>query len=70
MSNDRRHVGVMEQLQVTDDLAVVIGNRRAQLSPSEALRTAERLIRRATVRMIEEEADNAAAASDPKRRGT
>jgi hypothetical protein len=53
----------MEQLQITDDLAVVIGNRRAQLSPGEALRTAERLIRRATVRMIEEEADNAAAAS-------
>jgi len=47
----------MEQLQVTDDLIAVIGNRRAQLSPGEAFRTAERLIRRATVRMIEEEAE-------------
>ena len=53
----------MEHLQITDDLAAVIGNRRAQLSPSEALRTAERLIRRATVRMIAEEVDRADARS-------
>jgi hypothetical protein len=33
MSNGRRHVGAMEQLQITDDLPVVIGNRLVPVGP-------------------------------------
>jgi hypothetical protein len=40
---------------VTNDLALAIGDRSAQLLPGEAFRLAECLIRRATVRMVEEE---------------
>src|SRR4051794_17910479 len=46
---------------ISDDLAVAIGDRSVQVSPSEAFRLAERLIRRATVRMMVEEAGCASA---------
>jgi hypothetical protein len=44
------------QITVAEDLAVGIGDQIARLSPGEAFRLAEKLIRRATVRMIAEEA--------------
>jgi hypothetical protein len=44
------------QVTVAEDLAVGIGDQTARLSPGEAFRLAEKLIRRATVRMITEEA--------------
>jgi hypothetical protein len=53
------------QVNVGDDLAVAIGDRSARLSPGEAFRLAERLIRQATVRMIVEET----ARSDRRARG-
>ena len=68
MSEGRRHVlrDVAEnQMQVTvaDDLAVAIGDRSTQLSPGQAFKLAERLIRQATVHMIAEEADRADVSS-------
>ena len=51
------------QVQVDPDLPVAIGDQTARLSPGEAFRLAERLIRSATVRMIAEEADRADADS-------
>jgi hypothetical protein len=61
---------------VSDDLALSIGNQSARLSPGQAFQLAERLIRRATVRMIEEEMGGddlspipaAALSSGPQRR--
>lgn len=49
------------QVQIDGDLSVAIGSRKAQLSPGEAFRLAEQLIRSATARMIVEEADRAGA---------
>jgi hypothetical protein len=49
------------QITVAEDLAVGIGDQIARLSPGEAFRLAEKLIRRATVRMIAEEAQSRAA---------
>jgi hypothetical protein len=52
-------------LEIADDLTVATGRARMRLSPGEAFRTAERLIRTATVRMITEETDRVAGdASD------
>jgi hypothetical protein len=45
----------MQQVMVADDLAVAIGNQAVRLSPGEAFRLAERLIRSAVVRMVSEE---------------
>jgi len=44
------------QVTVADDLAVAIGDQSARLNPGEAFRLAEKLIRKATVAMITEEA--------------
>ena len=54
----------MEAVTVAEDLAVAIGDRSARLSPGEAFRLAENLIRRATVRMISEETDRALDGND------
>ena len=43
------------QVTIADDLALSIGDRSARLSPGEAFQLAERLIRRATVAIVEEE---------------
>ena len=51
------------QVDTDPDLSVAIGNQTARLSPGEAFRLAERLIRSATARMICEEADRAQAES-------
>jgi hypothetical protein len=53
------------QVTVAEDLAVAIGDRRTRLSPGEAFRLAESLIRKATVRMITEEADRVTSADGP-----
>jgi hypothetical protein len=45
------------QVTVAKDLAVAIGDRTTHLSPGEAFRLAENLIRRATVCMITQEVD-------------
>jgi hypothetical protein len=58
------------QITVAEDLAVGIGDQIARLSPGEAFRLAEKLIRRATVRMITEEAQltpSPAASREPRR---
>ncbi len=44
------------QVTVSDDLAVAIGDQSACLNPGEAFQLAEKLIRKATVAMITEEA--------------
>lgn len=49
------------RVDVDEDLAVAIGAESTRLSPGEAFQLAETLIRRATVRMITEEADRADA---------
>jgi len=40
---------------VTNDLTLVVGNEAVRLTPTEGFRLAERLIRRSTARMAEEE---------------
>ena len=40
---------------VTNDLTLVVGNEAVRLKPTEGFRLAERLIRRSTARMVEEE---------------
>ena len=40
---------------VTNDLTLVVGNQAVRLTPTEGFRLAERLIRRSTARMVEEE---------------
>jgi len=49
--------GSQLSVNVTDDLSVEVGGGRARVSPGEAFRLAERLIRAATVAMITEEVD-------------
>ena len=51
----------MSEIHVSADLAVAIGDQEARLSPGQAFRLAERLIRTATVAMITEETDRATA---------
>ena len=48
-------------ITVAEDLAVAIGEKSARLSPGEAFRLAEQLIRAATVRMVAEEVERAVA---------
>ena len=45
------------EFAVGDDLTVAIGRAQTRLSPGEAFRAAERLIRSATVQMMVEEVD-------------
>jgi len=40
---------------VSNDLTLVVGNEAVRLTPTEGFRLAERLIRRSTARMVEEE---------------
>ena len=47
-------------LNVAEDLTVTLGKQRTQLSPAQAFRTAERLIRGATRAIVRDEADRAA----------
>jgi hypothetical protein len=49
---------------VAKDLTVVIGDEAVRLTPTEGFRLAERLIRRSTARMVEEEIG---LGSSPKR---
>jgi hypothetical protein len=42
-------------VEVREDLTVAIGRAAVRLTPSEAMQLGERLIRRSTVRMVEEE---------------
>jgi hypothetical protein len=46
-------------LNVAEDLTVTLGKQQTQLSPAEAFRTAERLIRGATRAIVQSEADRA-----------
>lgn len=43
------------QVIVANDLTLVVGDEAVKLTPAEGLSLAERLIRRSTVRMIDEE---------------
>jgi len=49
----------MNQVDIGEDLAVAIGDRSVRVSPGEAFRLAEKLIRTATTRMIVEETEAA-----------
>ena len=46
---------MLSEVIVTNDLTLVVGDRAARLTPSEGFRLAERLIRRSTARMVDEE---------------
>jgi hypothetical protein len=50
---------MISQVTVASDLTLVVGEQAVRLTPSEGLRLAERLIRRSTARMVEEEVDRA-----------
>ena len=47
------------QVHINTDLSVAIGDQTARLSPGEAFRLAERLIRGATRAIVQDEADHA-----------
>ena len=49
------------QVATDPDLSLVVGNQSARLSPGQAFRIAEKLIRGATTRMVIEETDRATA---------
>jgi len=46
-------------LNVSEDLTVTVGRQRTRLSPAEAFRAAEQLIRGATRAIVIDEADHA-----------
>jgi len=46
---------MLSQVVVANDLTLVVGNEAVRLTPTEGFRLAERLIRRSTARMVEEE---------------
>ena len=46
---------MLSQVVVAIDLPLVVGNEAVRLTPTEGFRLAERLIRRSTARMVEEE---------------
>ena len=46
---------MLSQVVVANDLTLVVGDQAARLTPTEGFRLAERLIRRSTARMVEEE---------------
>ena len=48
-------------IEIRDDLTVAIGSEAVRLTPGEGFRLAERLIRRSTARMVEEEVEAAEA---------
>ena len=50
---------MLSQVVVANDLTIVVGNEAVRLTPAEGFRLAERLIRRSTARMVEEEVGNA-----------
>lgn len=49
------------QVTVADDLALTIGGQSARLSPAQAYRLAESLIRKATRQLVAEEIDDISA---------
>ena len=46
---------MLSDVVVTNDLTLVVSDQSTRLTPSEGFRLAERLIRRSTARMVEEE---------------
>ena len=52
---------------VTNDLTLVVGNQAVRLTPTEGFRLAERLFRRSTARMVEEEVGRGYAPKHPSR---
>jgi hypothetical protein len=46
---------MLSQVVVANDLTVAIGNETVRLTPAEGFQLAERIIRRSTSRMIDEE---------------
>jgi hypothetical protein len=52
---DESGVTMLSQVVVANDLTLVVGNEAVRLTPIEGFRLAERLIRRSTARMVEEE---------------
>jgi hypothetical protein len=46
---------MLSQVTVANDLTLVVGDEAVRLTPTEGFRLAERLIRRSTARMVEEE---------------
>jgi hypothetical protein len=52
---DESGVTMLSQVVVANDLTLVVGNEAVRLTPTEGFRLAERLIRRSTARMVEEE---------------
>jgi hypothetical protein len=58
---------MLSQIVLANDLTLVVGNEAVRLTPSEGLSLAERLIRRSTVCMIDEELAERTAPA-PKRR--
>jgi hypothetical protein len=59
---------MLSQVVVANDLTLVVGNEAVRLTPSEGFRLAERLIRRSTARMVEEEVGSGTQQAAPKRR--
>ena len=58
----------MSQVLVANDLTVVVGNEAVRLTPTEGFRLAERLIRRSTAKMIDEEVADRTVPAAPKRK--
>ena len=52
---------MLSDVVVTSDLTLVVGDQAARLTPTEGFRLAERLIRRSTARMVEEEIGHGSA---------
>ena len=46
---------MLSNVTVANDLTLVVGNEAVRLTPTEGFTLAERLIRRSTARMVEEE---------------
>jgi hypothetical protein len=46
---------MLSRVTVANDLSLVVGEEIVPLTPSEGFRLAERLIRKSTARMVEEE---------------
>jgi hypothetical protein len=60
---------MLSQVVVANDLTLVVGDQAVRLTPSEGFRLAERLIRRSTARMVEEEVEVGSQQVAPKRGG-
>jgi hypothetical protein len=48
---------MLSQIVVANDLTLVVGHEAVRLTPAEGFTLAERLIRRSTARMVEEEVE-------------